>query len=122
LLGLTAWTVVDPIVLSLNTAWRFNRPRRDGDDRLDPGNLLVVSPSVSFAANDRISLSGGVQWLRQAADRRNRQRLGFTQTTTDIILGLGYGLADQGSLNFTISANASGRNGADLRLNWLKPL
>lgn len=31
--------------------------------RYKSGNYLLLNPNISFAANDRISLTGGIQWL-----------------------------------------------------------
>lgn len=37
--------------------------------RYKSGNYLLLNPNISFAANDRISLTGGIQWLSRQPDR-----------------------------------------------------
>ena len=37
--------------------------------RYKSGNSLLLNPNISFAANDRISLTGGIQWLSRQPDR-----------------------------------------------------
>ena len=119
MLGLTTYRAIDPMVLSLTAAYQFNHPRKDGEEHYNPGNLMLINPSSAFAVNDRITLSTGLQWTNRRADRRNGERLGFRRTRTDLLLGLGYGISKEGTLNLTLKGNVSGREGADLRLNWL---
>ncbi|WP_449192421.1 hypothetical protein [Thauera sp.] len=40
-------------------------------------------------------------------------------TATDLLLGVGYGVARGNTLNTTFKVNASGRSGTELRANWL---
>ncbi len=118
MLGLTTYKAIDPVVFSLTTAYRVNQVRPDGNADYKPGNLLLVNPSIGFAANDRVTLTTGFQWTNRQADRLNGKDQGFRRTSTDLLLGLGYGSTKENTLNFTFKANASGRSGADLRLNW----
>ncbi|MCW8198848.1 hypothetical protein D8B23_10525 [Verminephrobacter aporrectodeae subsp. tuberculatae] len=119
LLGVTTYKAIDPVVFSLTTASRFNQSRQDGAQRYKPGNLLLLNPSVAFAVNDRVTLTTGVQWTRRAAGRYNGQTQGIARTATDLLLGVGYGFAKDNTLNTTFKMNASGRSGAELRVNWL---
>ncbi len=119
MLGLTTYKAIDPIVLSLTAGYRFNQTRKDGNNDYTPGNLLLLNPSVAFAANDRTTLTTGFQWTSHQADTYGGKTEGFRRTSTDMLLGVGYGISKESTLNFTFKANASGRNGADLRLNWL---
>lgn len=117
LLGVTAYTSLDPVVLSVTGAYRINQNRQD--TKIRPGNLLLLNPSVAFAVNDRITLTTGFQWLNRAPDRINNSSNGYRQTSTDLVLGLGFGYDKDNILNLTFKMNASGRNWADLRMNWL---
>lgn len=119
LLGLTTYKAIDPVVFSLTGAYRFNQSRADGEQIYKPGNLLLLNPSVAFAVNDRVTLTTGVQWTRRAADRLDGQAQGMARTATDLLLGVGYGFDKGNTLNTTFKLNASGRSGAELRLNWL---
>lgn len=119
MLGVTTYKAIDPVVLSLTAGYRFNQGRRDGNAQYQPGNLLLLNPSIAFAVNDRVTLTTGVQWTNRQADQFNGITQGFRRTSTDLLLGAGYGISKGSTLNFTFKANASGQNGAVLRLNWL---
>ena len=120
MLGVTTYKAIDPVVLSLTAAYRFNQARQDGAADYKPGNLLFLNPSLAFAVNDRVTLTTGLQWTNRQADTLDGNAQGFRRTSTDLLLGAGYGVANGNTLNFTFKANASGRDGADLRLNWLR--
>ncbi|MDO5056923.1 MAG: hypothetical protein Q4E06_06265 [Lautropia sp.] len=119
LLGVTAYKAVDPIVFSVTSSYRLARSSGDGRASFKPGGLLQIHPSVAFAVNDRVTLSGGMQWLRHSADTLGGQRRGYNRTESDLVLGVGYGLSRGNTLNATFRAKASGQSGAELRVNWL---
>ena len=119
MLGMTTYRAIDPIVLSLTASYRFNHTRKDGDDSYNPGNILLINPSTAFAVNDRITLMTGIQWTNRLADTRNGQSIGIRRTRTDLLIGAGYGISRDSTLNLTLTGDASGREGADLRLSWL---
>ncbi len=119
LIGLTIYKAIDPVVFSLTTAYRFNQSRKDGNADYKPGNLFLLNPSIAFAVNDRITLTTGLQWTNRQADQFDGKAQGFRRTSTDLLLGVGYGISKGSILNLTFKTNASGSNGADLRLNWL---
>ncbi len=119
LFGLTTYKSIDPVVFSITGAFRSNQSRKDGNQSYVPGNLLLLNPGVAFAVNDRVTLTTGVQWTRRQADRFDGQPSGINRTATDLLLGVGYGFAKGNTLNTTFRLNASGRNGAEMRTNWL---
>jgi len=119
MLGMTTYKAIDPVVLSLTAAYRFNQVRQDGAADYKPGNLLFLNPSLAFAVNDRVTLTTGLQWTNRQADTLDGNAQGFRRTSTDLLLGVGYGVSKGSTLNATFKSNASGQNGADLRLNWL---
>jgi hypothetical protein len=119
LAGLTTYKALDPVVFALSTAYRLNQNRKDGELDYKPGNMLLFSPSVAFAVNDRVTFTTGLQWTSRHADKSDGKEQGFRRTSTDMLLGVGYGISKGSTINVTFKANASGSNGADLRLNWL---
>ncbi|WP_374522991.1 hypothetical protein [Hydrogenophaga sp.] len=119
MVGATTYKAIDPIVFSLTGAYRYNQTRQDGGRPYKPGNLILLNPGVAFAVNDRITLTTGMQWTRRHADRITGQTQGIHRTATDLLLGVGYGFDKGNTLNTTFKVNASGRSGAELRLNWL---
>lgn len=119
MVGVTTYRAVDPIVFSLTAGYRLNQNRKDGDVDYKPGNLLLINPSVAFAVNDRVTLTTGLQWTNRQADKYDGQEQRFRRTSTDLLLGAGYGISKVSTLTLTFKTNASGQAGADLRLNWL---
>jgi hypothetical protein len=118
LVGMTTYKAIDPMVFSLTGAYRINQRRNDGDQSYKPGNLLLINPGVAFAVNDRATLTTSVQWTRRQAERYDGQPSGIDRTATDLLLGVGYGFDKGNTLNTTLKLNASGRSGAEMRLNW----
>ena len=92
-MGITAHKAIDPVVFSLTTGYRWNHSRRDGPIDYKPGNLLFVTPSIGFAANDRVTLTGGVQWGYRQPDQLAVHAQDIRRTSTDLVLGVGYGVA-----------------------------
>lgn len=119
LVGLTTYKAIDPVVFSLTTAYRFNQSRKDGETAYNPGNLLLLNPSIAFAVNDRVTLTTGMQWTNRQADTWDSKAQGFRRTSSDLLLGVGYGISNGSTINLTFKSNVSGSNGVDLRLNWL---
>jgi hypothetical protein len=122
LMGLTTYRAIDPVVFSLTAGYRFNRSRNNGGVEYRPGDLLLLNPSVALAVNDRVTLTGGLQWTSRRSDQTEGQDQAFRRTSTDLLFGVGYGVAQGSTFNIIIKASASGRNWADLRINWLHML
>lgn len=120
--GFTTYTSIDPVVFSLTAAYRFNQSRTDGEQDYKPGNMILLHPGIAFAANDRISLTAGMQWSNRRADKRDGTTQGFRHTSSALLLGVGYGISKVSAINITLKSNVSGSNEADLRLNWLYTL
>ncbi|WP_152548555.1 hypothetical protein [Cupriavidus sp. SK-4] len=51
--GGTLYRTIDPVMLSLNAAYRLNLPRHDGASPT-PGNVLLLTPQVGFAVNETV--------------------------------------------------------------------
>lgn len=117
LIGFTSYRAIDPIVLSMTTAYRVNLKKDIGERKLKTGNYLLLNPSVSFAANDRISLTMGLQWLAKQADRINGKKTGISQTSTYLNLGVGFSLNNKTSINVATRFNVSGQKDAETRLS-----
>jgi hypothetical protein len=117
--GLTTYRAIDPIVLAMTVTYQLNQERNDAGESYKPGNLLLISPSVAFAVNERVTLTTGFQWTNRKADTYGNMAKGFRQTKMDIKLGLGYGFAVGNTINISFNANTSGQEQSNLRLNWL---
>lgn len=119
MLGFTTYKAIDPIVFSVTGGYRINGSHDTAEGTLQQGNLLMFSPSVGFAVNDRVTLTTGMQWTRRGAERANGQAQGIGRSQSDLLVGVGYGFDRGNTLNATFKMNASGNHGAELRVNWL---
>ena len=120
LFGLTTYRAIDPLVLGLTAAYGLNLERRltNGTDH-QPGDFLLLNPSVNFAVNNWVTLTYGLQWRWRQADKFNGQPQGLRTTNTAMSLGLGYSWSQRLTLNFNARTNISGQNNAEIGLTFL---
>jgi hypothetical protein len=118
LIGATTYRVIDPIVLSLTAGYRVNIKHNISGQDYAPGNYLLLNPSVSFAVNNDITLSGGIQWRNTEASVLNSQAQGLSNTNTQLTLGLAWQWDERSVLNFSGNADVSGNNGVNLGATW----
>jgi hypothetical protein len=118
LIGATTYRVLDPMVLSLTAAYRVNLTRNIAGQDYKPGNYLLLSPSASFAVNNDITLSGGLQWLSVQPTEINSHEQGWRQTKTSMNVGLAWRWDERSVVNFSGNANISGQSGAGLGMTW----
>ncbi len=69
--GFTAYRVLDPVVLSLTAGYRANLERTVDADRINPGDTLFINPSIGFAVNNELTLTGCVFHAHVAIDSMN---------------------------------------------------
>jgi len=105
MIGVTTYKAIDPIVFSLAGGYRVNQSRNDGDADYKPGNLLLLNPSVAFAVNDRVTLTTGLQWTNRWADSYEGQSQGFRRTSTNLLLGAGYGISKTVYVKIPVASN-----------------
>lgn len=117
LAGLSTYKAVDPVILSLTAAYRFNATKNTSFGKYKAGNYFLLNPSVSFAANDRVSLSGGVQWIDAQPERIGGRELSARNTATYASFGVGYGVSRSTALNLSARFGISGRNSSEMRLS-----
>lgn len=89
-IGMTAYRVLDPVVLSLTTGYRANLARSVTAGTVDPGDTLFINPSVGFAVNNELTLTGGFGLNFTSADRVNGSVQGSRRTSADLQFGLAY--------------------------------
>lgn len=117
LLGATTYKAIDPVVLSLTAAYRLNKSKSLSDgSRYKAGNYWLLSPSVSFAANEKISLTGGVQWLGKQPDRIENKKESFRNTSMYADFGVGIGFTKNTSINVATRFNISGENSSEIKM------
>ena len=120
-LGTTFYRSMDPLVLSLTTAYQhhFKDDQELSKDHIS--GVLMLNPQVSFAANDQITLSSGLTWHYLAVDRYSHQlnnasalNTSTAATTTSLNLGLAYLYSPQTTLMLRNHFDVSGRGGAEI--------
>ncbi|WP_301667845.1 meta-pathway of phenol degradation family protein [Neisseria basseii] len=117
LIGATTYKAIDPIVLSLTAAYRINGSKTLSDGiRYKSDNYLLLNPNISFAANDRISLTGGIQWLGRQPDRTDGKRESSGNTSTYAHFGAGFGFTKTTALNASVRFKVSGQSSSELKL------
>lgn len=118
-IGFTTYRAIDPLVLSLTTGYRYAGKRKINNQTINPGDLLFINPSVGFAVNNEITLTGGLQLKFRAKDKVDGSSQGIRTSQTDLEFGVGYSSSKRMTLNFTARADVSGDTGAHIGFNLL---
>jgi hypothetical protein len=116
-IGLTSYRTIAPLILSLTAEYRYSGSRKIGDQTVDPGDLIYLNPSVSFAVNNMVTLSSGLSWRWQKADRIDKQALDITTTRSDLEFGLGYSWSQSVSIQLNTRASVSGSDSIEVGLS-----
>ncbi|WP_141401706.1 hypothetical protein [Rhizobium sp. UGM030330-04] len=118
--GMTAYKAIDPIIFSCDAGYQISLRRNNGEHDVRPGGLLWVSPSVSFVANNRVTLATGFRWSGRGADRHygNKQPEVY-QTQTDLQLGVGYNFSKDTALNVRLMGTLSGGGSSQIGFSWV---
>ncbi len=117
--GFTTYRSIDPVVLSFSTGYRHSWRRPNGVNQVDPGDLLFLNPSIGFAVNNEVTLTGGVQFKFRGKDNINGNEVGIRTSQTDLELGLGYASSNQLTFNLNIRNDISGDAGAQVNIRLL---
>lgn len=121
-LGFTTYRSIDPVVLSLTTGYRY-AGRRDIDGQsVDPGDLFFINPSLGFAINNEVTVTGGVQFNFRGDDEVEGERIGIRTSQTDLDFGVGYSVGEKITLNFNVRTDISSDSGAQAGFNVLYKL
>lgn len=89
-IGITTYRVLDPVVLSLTAGYRANLERMTASGNVDPGDTLFINPSIGFAVNNELTLTGGFGLNFTGADSLNGVAQGSRRTAADLQFGLAY--------------------------------
>ncbi|MBG9011488.1 meta-pathway of phenol degradation family protein [Neisseria meningitidis] len=116
LIGATTYKAIGPVVLSLTAAYRINGSKTlSSNTKYKAGNYWMLNPNISFAANDRISLTGGIQWLGKQPDRLDGKKESARNTSTYAHFGAGFGFTKTTALNASARFNVSGQSSSELK-------
>jgi hypothetical protein len=117
-IGVTAYKSIDPVVLSITAGYRHNWPRLANDKNLDPSDLLFINPSISFAANHEVTLTGGVKYKFRSRDKIDNKWSEFRTTQTDFDVGVAYASSEKLTINLSIIMDVSGDSGTQTNIGW----
>lgn len=107
-LGISAYATDDPIVFSLTSSIGINRPINVGGNRYRQGPFYTFSPTVSLLANDRITLSSGLQFSFLKASEYAGKPLDMDRSSVLLTLGAGYAWDENLSLYVNYGVDMSG--------------
>lgn len=102
-IGLSTYTVIDPIVISSTASYRRNQSKEIPD-------LFTLSPSVAFAVNDSIQLNGGIT----VQITQKNKYTPHSMNTLYLNLGVGQALNKKTNLDFTLNHSLSGNKNSNL--------
>ena len=109
--GLTAYKVIDPVVLSLTGGYRPAFSRDVSGTRVDPGDVLFLAPFLSFAVNNELTLIGGLSVRFEGADEVGGVTWGARRTRADMGFRLAYAWSQDVTLLMDAGMDAIGENG-----------
>ena len=118
-IGFTTYRSIDPVVLSLTAGDRYAASRDVNGQSVNPGDLLFINPSLGFAINNEVTVTGGVQFKFRGKDKVDGNGVGIRTSQTDLDFGVGYAASEKLTLNFSIRADISSDNGAQAGFNVL---
>ena len=119
-IGLTAYKVFDPVVLSITGGYRPSLERDVNGQNVDPGDSFFLSPSVAFAVNNEVTLSGGVNIQFIGSDKVNGISQGSNRTRGSLDFGIAYALDQKSSLNFSTRADVVGDGSLSVGINFTR--
>ena len=83
--GISTYCRIDPVVLSLTAVYRYAGSRWVGGKKVVPGDLVSLAPSLSFAINDAVSVSGCLDFSYQG---KSTEPYSIPTTQTGLTLGV----------------------------------
>jgi len=113
--GVSTYRSIDPVVLSLTAVYRYAGSRWVDGKKVVPGDLVSLAPSLSFAINDAVSVSGGLDfsYLGQSAERNS-----IPTTQTGLTLGVSTVVSRRLVAHMAMYTDISGGAGSQVNLQF----
>lgn len=115
--GFTAYRLIDPLVLSLTSGFRYSLERHFGSQDIDPGDLIFFAPAVDFAVNPEVTLSAGTQILFRQRDEVDGTNLGIRTTDVNLLFGVGFAWSENLTVFGNVRADVTGESRTNLDLS-----
>ncbi len=119
MIGFTTYRATDPLVLSLTSGYRYNASRNVGSQRINPGDLFFINPTIGFAVNHEVTLTSGLQWRWQQRDAVDGEYQEIRTTKTQMEFGIGYAWSKQVTLQVSSRSDITGDSGAEVGMTFL---
>lgn len=117
-IGFSAYSVIDPVVLSLQASYNYKASKNIDGKMKDPaGYSLSISPGLAFRINDEITASTSVGY-----GFKGKQKIGDDVTRvatikTNLNFGINYTVSKYVTLAFKINSDMSGNDGTNSTFN-----
>lgn len=119
--GITTYRMFDPIVLSLSSGYKYNRNRKlKNSIDYKPSDFFFINPQLAFAANDKISLIGGLNFISIQNEAANNKTILVKRNNLDYTFGLGFGVSDSSSLRLLSTTHHNFDNSSEILLSFSK--
>jgi hypothetical protein len=96
--------------------------RSSGTDRIDPSDSLFLNPSIAFAVNNELTLTGGLGLNFNTADKVNGIGRDNSTTTADLQFGLAYAWNEKTTLRADTRTETLGDKNITLGLTLTRKL
>jgi len=113
--GVSTYRSIDPVVLSLTAAYRYTGSRSVGGKKIDPGDLMSLAPSLSFAINDAVSVSGGLDFSYLG---KSAEPYSIPTTQTGLTLGVSTVINRRLVAHMAVYTDISGGTGSQVNLQF----
>ena len=120
--GATVYSPSDPLLLMLTGGYKYRRPRKVDSQRINPGNSIFLSPSVFFAVNNEITLSGGISAQFITKDKIDNVETRSPRTQGDALFGLSFGVNEKVDVNFETKFRVFGEQSFSFGVNLSKKI
>ena len=112
--GITLYQVYDPIVLSLTSGYRPRLERSVDNLSVDLSDTFYINPTVSFAVNNDITLTGGIAIDFTNPDYIGGERISTTTTQSQIDFSVARSLSETASIRFDANIGVVGSDTVSL--------
>lgn len=106
--GINAYRVIDPLFLSISSSISVADSRTVDGNRVDPGDSLVITPTIGFAVNSDLTLTSALNWFLNSRDKVNGKGVGIDRTSTQLGFGVLYASSERWVSSLDVSTNISG--------------
>ena len=113
--GVSTYRSIDPVVLSLTAVYRYAGSRRVSGKKIDPGDLVSLAPSLSFAINDAVSVSGGLDFSYLG---KSAELFSIPTTQTGLTLGVSTVISRRLVAHLAVYTEISGETGSQVNLQF----